>query len=460
MSLLGTTAAFPVARALVPLLQPARYKAAYGGRNGMKSHFFADYIVARCLQGRTRVVCLREVQATLRDSVRQLIIDKISARGVAHLFRVLVDEIRGPFGSLIIFRGMQSFNAENLKSLEDFDIAWIEEAQTISARSLRILRPTIRKDGSEILASWNPRHDTDPIDVFLRQRPPENAIVVPVGWQDNPWLPQVVRDEIRHDFKTDPEMAEHVWNGGYEFISEAAFYAAAIKRAEQSGRLGYFPAKPGLPIHTAWDIGVADYTAVWFLQEGVNCVDVVDYWETENEGAEQIVAQALPEYCPDTQQAARQLVEIDRPRPFRYGNHYLPHDVRVREWGRGARSRVEALLALGLRNIVKGSAAAHEDQVAAVRAVLPYCRFHQTPRVMLGLRRLRRYRRGWNKLLGVYTGPLHDENSHGASAFATYAFNCPLTGMPEADEKGVAPPPGSVGLPGAPEPETGVRIQV
>ena len=456
----GATAAFPVARAFVPLLQPARYKGAYGGRSGAKSHFFADYVIARCLKARTRVVCLREVQATLKDSVRQLIIDKLIARGVLHMFTVLVDEIRGPNGSIIILRGMQAFNADNLKSLEDFDIAWIEEAQTISARSLRILRPTIRKNGSEILASWNPRHDTDPIDVFLRQNPPDNAIVIPVGYADNPWLPDVVRDEIRHDFATDPEMAEHVWNGGYEFISEAAYYAAAIKTAEQSGRVGFFPHKPGVRVHTAWDIGVADYTAIWFIQENGRSVDVIDYWETENEGAEQIVDQALPEYRADVASAAAQLIEIDRPRPFLYGNHYLPHDVRVREWGRGARSRVEALLGLGLRNIVKGSASSHEDQVAAVRAVLPLCRFNQTPRVMQGLRRLRRYRRGWNKLLGVYTGPQHDDNSHGASAFATYAFNCPLTEMPQADDKGAAPPPGSVPLPGPPEPETGTRISV
>src|SRR5690242_82654 len=179
--------------ALLPLLKPARYKAAYGGRGGAKSHFFAEQIVLRCFSRKTRVACIREVQASIKDSVRQLLIDKIEKLGLGWAFDVLETEIRGrqgtpSAGSLIVFKGMQSYNAHNIKSLEDFDIAWVEEAQTLSDISLRLLRPTIRKDGSELWFSWNPRHETDAVDKFFRgESPPENAVIVSVNWYDNPW---------------------------------------------------------------------------------------------------------------------------------------------------------------------------------------------------------------------------------------------------------------------------------
>lgn len=420
-----------VPRAFLPLLAPARYKGAHGGRGGAKSHFFAEQLVIRCVTRRTRWVCLREVQNTIKESVQQLLLDKIVKLGVEHLFDAVSGEIRGPHGSLITFRGMQSFNADNIKSLEDYDGAWIEEAQTFSERSLRLLRPTIRREGSEIWASWNPRHDTDAIDVFLRQKTPPDAIVISVGWQDNPWFPDVLRREMEHDYASDPDTAEHVWGGGYEIVSEAYYYARWIARAEKEGRLGFFPWRKGLPVHTSWDIGVDDYTAVWFWQEDGQHARVIDYYETQNDGAEQVIREALPEYHDDVREAARKLVEIGRDEPWLYGNHYLPHDVRVREWGAGARSRVETLMGLGLRNIRKGAQLGPEERINASRRLLPLVQFHQTPRVMVGVSRLRRYARKLNEQMNVYTGPLKDGNDHGADAFGEYAVNCPLTNIPD-----------------------------
>jgi phage terminase large subunit len=156
------------AKKLIPLLKPNRYKGAYGGRGGTKSHFFAELLILTCFSRKTRAACIREVQVTIKDSVRQLLVDKIQKFGLGGYFKVTEREIAGPNGSLIVFRGMQSYNAENIKSLEDFDIAWVEEAQTLSAHSLKLLRPTIRKDGSELWFSWNPRHDTDAVDAFFR----------------------------------------------------------------------------------------------------------------------------------------------------------------------------------------------------------------------------------------------------------------------------------------------------
>lgn len=436
----------------VPFRQPARYKGAHGGRGSGKSHLFSEDLIKRCMKRRTRAVCIREVQNTIRDSVRQLLLDKVAKFGVGPMFHAVDAEIRGPNGSLIVFRGMQSYNADNIKSLEDFDIAWVEEAQTLSQRSLDLLRPTIRAPGSELWFSWNPRHETDAVDVFFRGgKPPSDAIVVEVNWQDNPWFPDVLRQEMLEDYANDPERAAHVWGGGYETVSEAAYYAKWIADAEAEGRVGDFPHLPHLPVHTSWDIGVDDYTAIWFWQENGVEARVIDFYETQNDGADQIVADALPEYGADMRAAAQTLIEIERPRPFRYGRHYLPHDVKMREWGAGARSRVETLIGLGLRNITKGAALGPEERIPATRKLLPLVRFNLTPRTKIGLAHLRRYARKRNEQMGVWQGPLHDEHSHAADAFGEFAINGPI--KPERPKPAPKPaqPPGGVVLAGAPD---------
>lgn len=240
-----------------PMFQPSRYKALYGGRGGGKSHHFAEQLILRCLQKRTRAVCIREVQVTIRDSVRQLLIDKIQKFGLGKKFDVQTGEIRGPHGSLIVFKGMQNYNAENIKSLEDFDIAWVEEAQTLSDKSLRLLRPTIRKEGSEIWFSWNPRYESDAVDEFFRGgKAHEDAIVIKVNLKDNPWATSVLLKEREDDFARDPEMARHVWDGDYEIVTAGAYYARYIAKAEDEGRVGNYPHNPKLPVRTSWDIGV------------------------------------------------------------------------------------------------------------------------------------------------------------------------------------------------------------
>lgn len=436
-----------------PFLQPARYKAAYGGRGSGKSHFFAEAAIERCVIAPTRVVCIREIQRTIRDSVRQLLVDKIHHHGVLDEFEILRDEIRGANGSLIIFRGMQDFNADNIKSLEDFDIAWVEEAQTLTERSLRLLRPTLRKDGSELWFGWNPRHDTDAVDKFFRGgHPPEEAVIREVNWRDNPWFPAVLVKEKNEDFERDPDMANHVWEGGYEVFSEASYYGRWIASAEKEGRIGVYPYDPMKPVHTSWDIGVDDYTAIWFWQEDGVTATVIDFFEAQNEGAEQIVNTALPEYHESKAEGLVQRIKLGRSQPWRYGNHYLPHDIKVREWGAGARSRVQTLLGLGLRNIVPGAAQAPDDRVDAARKLLPFVQFNDTPSVRVGISHLRRYSRKLNKEMGLYTGPLHDEHSHAADAFGEFAINGPLKPAPPPAPEEPKQMPGQVYLPGPPKP--------
>lgn len=214
-----------IPRKFLPLLKPARYKALHGGRASAKSHFFAEQMVLRCFASETRAICIREVQNTLRESSWQLILDKIEQFGLGWFFKPVDGEIRALNGSRITFRGMRSFNAENIKSLEGYDIAWVEEAQTLSEASLRALRPTLRKEGSEIWFSWNPRKRDDPVDNFFRGGPkPPDSIIIEVSWRDNPWLPDVVRKELEYDRIRDPNMFAHVWDGGYLVHSEAQVF--------------------------------------------------------------------------------------------------------------------------------------------------------------------------------------------------------------------------------------------
>ena len=212
-----STLQIETARIFVPLLAPARYKGAHGGRGSAKSHFFADLMIERAISTPGfRGVCIRENQKSLAESVKRLLEDKIRDRGLGHYFTVWDKRIDTPGGGVIIFNGMQSHNAESIKSLEGYDVAWTEEAQVLSQRSLDMLRPTIRKEGSELWFSWNPRFEKDPVDRLLRsQNAPPGAVVVESNWSDNPWFPEVLRIEMEYDQKRDPDKYAHVWGGGY-----------------------------------------------------------------------------------------------------------------------------------------------------------------------------------------------------------------------------------------------------
>lgn len=212
-------------RVFKPLLRPARYKGAHGGRGSGKSHFFAELLIETCIVRKTDAVCIREVQRTLNQSVKKLLELKIQALNVGHLFEVQESIIKCPHGGVIIFQGMQNHTADSIKSLEGYDIAWVEEAQSLSQRSLDLLRPTIRKEGSEIWFSWNPNLETDPVDVLLRgDNPPPDSVVVQANYRDNPWLPSVLRDELEYDQKRDPDKFAHVWLGEYQRNSEARVF--------------------------------------------------------------------------------------------------------------------------------------------------------------------------------------------------------------------------------------------
>ncbi len=385
----------------------------------------------KAYQSKKRIACIREVQNSIKDSVRQLLSDKISKFGLSSFFTIKDTEIVGKNGSVIIFKGMQHYNADNIKSLEGFDIAWVEEAQSFSERSLRLLRPTMRKEDSELWFSWNPRHDSDAVDKFFRQQQRRNLACVEINWRDNPWFPNILLEEMNDDYANDQDMAEHVWEGGYEIITEAAYYAKHVKKCEQEGRIGYHPYNPNLRLRTGWDIGVDDHTAVWFIQDDGKFAYVVDYYETSGDGAQQIVPACMPECSLDPIERSAGLLELEREIPFKYDRHFFPHDVRVREWGAGARTRVHTLKSLGVGPISHGIAVKPEERINAVRALFPILYFNDIPRVQAGIKRLRRYSRKFNQSLGIYEGPLKDGNDHGSDALGEWAINCGIWEKPK-----------------------------
>lgn len=211
-----------VATAFRPFLASSRFKGSYGGRGSGKSWFWAGETVRALLSGRN-VLCIREVQNSIAESVKRLIENRITELGLDDLFKITDKEITCQSGASAIFRGMQNHTAASVKSLEGFDVAWWEEAQTASQRSLDLLIPTIRAPGSELWFSWNPENADDPIE-WLRRDPPENAIVRQINWNDNPWFPDELRSDMARDRKRDPAKYAHVWEGQYRALSEAQIF--------------------------------------------------------------------------------------------------------------------------------------------------------------------------------------------------------------------------------------------
>lgn len=220
----GAVIHIPTARVFAPLLKPARYKGAHGGRASAKSHFFAGLMVEENICAKQDNVCLREVQKSLEFSVKKLLESKIADMNAGSYFDVQDKRILTKQGGVIIFEGLQNHTADSIKSLEGFKRAWVEEAQSLSQRSLDILRPTIRLPDSELWFSWNPNLPTDPVDSLLRLTPPADSIVVRSTYRDNPWLPDVMRDEIEHDKRRDPDKFAHIWLGEYQRNSEARVF--------------------------------------------------------------------------------------------------------------------------------------------------------------------------------------------------------------------------------------------
>ncbi len=355
-----------------------------------------------------RTICIREVLKSLKQSAKLLIEDKIQYLGVGDRFEVQKDKIIGPGDGLILFEGMQDHNAESIKSLEGFDRCWVEEAQTLSARSLAMLRPTIRKSGSELWFSWNPRRKSDAVDEFLRTNKPPGSIVIQANWRDNPWFPPVLEEERKLDLQIYPDRYEHIWEGDYAKAFEGAYFAAGLAKAKREGRIGRVAADPLLPIRAFFDLGgsgaSADAMAIWIAQWVGKEIRVLDYIEG--------VGQVLAHYVGELQR--RGWHNPDKGPKLLC---VLPHDG-INENNITGKRYEDHLREAGfdvttIPNQGRGAAAM---RIEAVRRLLPQCSFDEKP-TEPGRDALGYYHERKDETRNVGLGPEHDWSSHAADAF-------------------------------------------
>lgn len=279
----GRTLSIPTAEVFEALVPPARYKVAWGGRGSGKSHFFGGLMIEEHLANPGRFsVCIREVQKDLSQSSKRLLELKLADFGLGEAdgFKVYKEQIQTPGDGLIIFKGMNDFTAESIKSLEGYDCAWWEEAQSASARSLNLLRPTIRKARSEIWASYNARLKSDPIDMIFRgAEVPTGSVVVKANWRDNPWFSAEMEQERLDCLRMQPDQYDHIWEGGYLGVMSGAYYAQQLAEARNKGRIGKVERDPLMQLRAVWDIGVRDATAIWICQFVGKEIRVLDHYE-------------------------------------------------------------------------------------------------------------------------------------------------------------------------------------
>lgn len=394
-------------KVFAPLLNPARYKGAHGGRGSGKSHFFGETLIEECLMEKgTRAVSIREVQKTLKESSKRLLEDKLQSFGLNESdgFKVFNEVIQTPGDGLITFQGMQDHNAESIKSLEGYRIAWVEEAQTLSARSLSLLRPTIRAEGSQLWFSWNPRRKTDPVDLMLRGELPTDAVVVRANWSDNPKFPKVLEQERLDCLRLTPEQYDHIWEGGYASVIEGAYYAGCIANAKSEGRIGNVAADPLMTYRVFCDIGGtgarADAFSMWVAQFIGKEIRVLDYYESVGQPlATHLVWLRSRGYSEDKAQI------------------WLPHDGstqdKVYDVSYQSAMRAAGYTVTVVPNQGKGAAKA---RIESGRRLFPSMWFNQTT-TQPGLDALGWYHEKKDESRNIGLGPEHDWASHGADAF-------------------------------------------
>jgi phage terminase large subunit len=396
------TLAIETAEVFEPLLQPARYKGAHGGRGSGKSHFFAGLLIEDSLAEKGMLsVCVREVQKSLKDSAKRLIEAKLIEYqlGEADGFKVFNEKIQTPGDGVILFQGMQDHTAESIKSLEGFKRAWIEEAQTLSTTSLTLLRPTLRADGSEIWASWNPRRKSDPIDILLRGVSlPTGSTVVRANWSDNPWFPSVLEQERKDCLRDDPDQYGHIWEGEYATVLTGAYYARSLAEAKAQKRIGNVARDPILPVYAIWDIGVRDATAIWIAQFVGKEIRCLDYYEAQR--------QPLAAH-----------LEWLRTKGYASAQCILPHDG-AKEDAITAIRFEDHIKAAGfeVRTIPNQGKGAALKRVEAARRIFPAIWFNEAT-TQAGIDALGWYHEKFDEARNIGLGPEHDWASHGADAF-------------------------------------------
>lgn len=381
------------------LLPSARFKVLYGGRDGAKSWSIARYLIARAIAKPERILCTREVQKSLAESVHQLLCDQIKALGVEHLFEIQDKYIFGVNGSQFAFHGLSGQTATTLKSFEGTTICWVEEAQTITKRSLQILTPTIRKEGSEIILSFNPDMDTDEVYSRFVSKPVADAIVTKVNWNDNPWRSKALDSEREAMRANAPDEYAHIYGGECRPAIEGAIFYREVSALRSGGRLANVPVDPMLRTHVVVDLGFNDFMSILLCQRLGSEIRVVRYIEDR--------LRDIPSYSAEL-----------RDLRLNWGKVWLPHDGRAKTitsasnpLGATAQDQFERL---GWETeIIEGIDI--EQGIRKCREVFPRVIVDRENASEL-VNRLGRYRRRVNAD-GQASTPMHNDDSHGADGF-------------------------------------------
>lgn len=388
------------------LFEPSRYKCAYGGRGGAKSWGVARALLILGAQKPLRILCAREFQKSISDSVHKLLSDQIRSLGMEKFYTIQQTVIRGLNGTEFTFHGLKH-NISNIKSVEGTDIAWVEEAQTVSKSSWDVLIPTIRKEGSEIWVTFNPELEEDETYKRFVVNPPSTAVVKKINWSDNPWFPKVLFDEKEDLKERDLDAYLNVWEGFCKTMLEGAVYAREMSKVREEGRIIPVPYDASLAVHTVWDLGWADHTAIWFVQSSGNELRIIDYWQ-------------------DHQVKISDWLVRLQGKGYVYGTDWLPHDARAKSFQTGM-STQELMVKAG-RNVQIVPNLSINDGINAVRTILNRCYFDEK-RCADGISCLYRYRYDVDPDSGRFSNkPLHDEYSHGADAFRYLAVMASLMG--------------------------------
>jgi len=352
------------------LFEPKRYKVFHGGRGGAKSWGCARALLILGASKPLRILCARETQKSIKDSVHQLLKDQIIALGLESFYTVTNTEIRGKNGTQFGFEGLRH-NISNLKSWEGADICWVEEAHTVTRSSWNILIPTIRKEGSEIWITFNPELEEDETYQRFVVDPPKDSFVCKITYKDNPWFPQVLELERLALKEKDPIAYDNVWEGNPKAAVEGAIFADHLRRATEEGRItDDVEYNHNILVHTYWDLGKRNKTAIWFAQYvGMQWRLLHCYSDTGRD---------LEHYC-----------EYVKALPYNFGTHYLPHDARQDRMGmqRSIEDQVRAIL--GSVEVVERTAN-KANSIEAAKAIFPLCWFHKT-NCADGLSDMRRY---------------------------------------------------------------------
>lgn len=379
---------------LQPLFTPSRYKVAYGGRGGGKSWGIASYLLLEAARAPIRILCCREFQSSIRESVHRLLSDLIEQHGLGDKFLIQEKSISGTNGSEFLFEGLRH-NTGKIRSLEGVDKVWVEEASNVTKSSWEILIPTIRKDGSEIIVSFNPELDSDETYQRFVAHPPPNATLIKMNYHHNPWFPDVLRHEMEDLRLRDPDAYAHVYLGECRLTLDGAIYARELREATEEGRIGKVPYDPTRPVSVYFDLGWQDLTSIWFAQHISGEVRLIDYLEDS--------LRPFSHYMTELQH-----------RKYVYQTMWLPHDAAAKSLGTG-RSIEEMARHAGWRVRLTPRLSV-ADGINATRTLFSTLWF-DAERCADGLQSLRHYVYDVDASTGQFSRhPRHDFASHGADA--------------------------------------------